>query len=712
MAILGKIRERSLFLIIVIALALFSFVIGDVFTKGSFGGPKNSIGEINGDNISREDFAQLVEQQKTQSGNRGNQMQYVNAAWDNLVREKIYKLQLEKSGITVGEKDVWDEILKQPFVQNSPQFKNEIGLFDEEKFKEYVATLKDAKDDDEQSRQAWFSWLEYERNIKSNLELRSYNNLITSGLGATLKEGERHYIDNNTKLDLEYVYVPYTYISDSTVTVTDDEIKAYVKKHPNDYKAEASRDISFVKFDIKATPEDELVIKNNLQKLITDSEEYNKAAKANMTVVGFANSENTEEFFRDHSSDTPLNNNYFIKSKLNQSIADTIFKLNIGEVYGPYKEDNYFKVSKLIAVSQMPDSVKARHILIPFVGSTNDPSITQTEDQAKVVADSLLTVVKNDKSKFADLAKTISSDKGSGAKGGDLDWFTYERMVPEFRDFSFENKTGDMGVVKSQYGFHIIDIQEQKNLQKTVKLATFSREITASEETENEIFQKAETFAAEISDGKDIDQLAKDQNLVVQPVVGLKAMDERVSTLNNQRQIVTWAFDKDSKVNDIKRFDIDKGYAVVKLTAKHDKGLNIGAAKSTIRMMLINEKKSKSIKEKMSGDNLQDIAKNFNVNVQSSKAVSLGSPILPGVGRAEDIISILIALQENKLYSKIDANNGVFSVKISKKESPLELDNYTSSKATVSNLQKAKGSKVFIALKKFANIEDNRALFY
>jgi len=712
MAILGKIRERSLFLIIVIALALFSFVIGDVFTKGSFGGPKNSIGEINGDNISREDFAQMVEQQKTQSGNRGNQMQYVNAAWENLVREKIYKLQLEKSGIAVGEKDVWDEILKQPFVQNSPQFKNEVGLFDEEKFKEYVATLKDAKDDDEQSRQAWLSWLEYERNIKNNLELRSYNNLITAGLGATLKEGERHYFDNNTKLDLEYVYVPYTYISDSTVTVTDDEIKAYVKKHPNDYKAEASRDINFVKFEIKATPEDEQIIKNNLQKLITDSEEYNKAAKADMIVVGFANSENTEEFFRDHSSDTPLNNNYFIKSKLNQSIADTIFKLNIGEVYGPYKEDKYFKVSKLIAVSQMPDSVKARHILIPFVGSTNDPSVTQTEDQAKVIADSLLSIVKNDKSKFADLAKTISSDKGSGAKGGDLDWFTYERMVPEFRDYTFENKTGEMGVVKSQFGFHIIDIQEQKNLQKTVRLATFSREITASEETENDIFQKAETFASEMSSGKNVEQIIKDQKLVVQPVVGLKAMDERVSSLNNQRQIVTWAFDKDSKVNDIKRFDIDNGYAIVKLTATHDKGLNIGAAKSTIRMMLLNEKKSQLIKEKVTGDNLQDIAKIFNVNVQSSKAVSLGSPLLPGIGRAEDIISTLIILQENKLYTNIDANNGVFSAKIIQKESPKELDNYTSSKATVSNLQKAKGSKVFVALKKFANIEDNRALFY
>ena len=159
MAILGKIRERSLFLIIVIALALFSFVIGDVFTRGGMGGNKNSVGEINGENISIEEFSELVEQQRARTGNRGSQLQSVNAAWDNLVREKVYKIQLEKSGIIVGEKDVWDEIVNQPFVQNNPQFKNEIGLFDEEKFKEYISTLKDAATEDQQGEATWLSWL-------------------------------------------------------------------------------------------------------------------------------------------------------------------------------------------------------------------------------------------------------------------------------------------------------------------------------------------------------------------------------------------------------------------------------------------------------------------------------------------------------------------------------------------------------------------------
>ena len=135
MAILSKIRERSLFLIIIIALALFSFVIGDVFTRGSFGGNKNSVGEINGENISIEEFAELVEQQRVRTGTKSSQMQGVNAAWDNLVREKVYKTQLEKSGIIVGEKDVWDEILNQPLFKTVHNLKMKLDYLTKKNLK-------------------------------------------------------------------------------------------------------------------------------------------------------------------------------------------------------------------------------------------------------------------------------------------------------------------------------------------------------------------------------------------------------------------------------------------------------------------------------------------------------------------------------------------------------------------------------------------------
>ena len=327
-------------------------------------------------------------------------------------------------------------------------------------------------------------------------------------------------------------------------------------------------------------------------------------------------------------------------------------------------------------------------------------------------ADSLLTILKKDKSKFADLAKDFSSDIGSGSKGGDLGWFDYNRMVPQFRDFTFENKVGDIDVVKSDFGYHIIDIQDQKNIQKAVKVATFSRKIEPSEETENDIFQKAETFASELSSGKDIVELAKENNFNVMPVLNLKAMDEQVSLLGDQRQIVNWAFNKSTKEKEIKRFDVDKGYAVVMLNTIRKKGLSIGQFKSNIRTILLNEKKAKLIKDKMQGTDLQEIANSFNSKVNSSKAVSLGSPLLPDAGRSQELIITLLSLPENKVFTKIETPRGIFAVKIIQKEEPKALENYASINPIIENKLKAKGGQAYEVLKKVADIEDNRATIY
>lgn len=714
MAILGKIRERSMFLIIIIALALFSFVLTGLFDANSplFNKNTNDIGEINGESISREEFAQLVDQQRASNNNRTSQLQNVKTAWDNLVREKVYKTQLEKSGIVVGEKDVWDAIISQPFVQNSPNFKNEAGLFDEEKLKEYVATLQDDSETEE-GRSAWLGWLNYEKNIKTNLELGTYSNLIKAGLGVTLKEGEYYYYEQNTKMDLEYVYVPYSSIADSLITVSEDEIKNYVKAHKEDYTVEPTVNLSFVKFDIKATEEDETILKDELTKLINDREEYSTAAKTNVKIVGFQNSTNAAEFLRDNNSDTPLDDKFYTKALLPRSFADTISNISVGSVYGPYKEGGNYELAKLIDVKQLPDSVKSRHILLPFLGSRSaDPTNTKTEEEVKKTADSLVTIFKTDNSKFADLAKELSSDKGSGAKGGDLGWYNYGRMVPEFRDYSFEGNVGDIGVVKTAFGFHIIEIEGQKNKQSAYKVARFSRAIEASDKTENAVFEKAETFASNLTDNNDIVQLAKDNGYPVQPTMGIKNLDERVSTLGNQRAIVTWAFDRSTEENEIKRFDIDNGYAIVQLTKKNKKGLSLGASKGIIRLKLLNEKKAKLIADKMNGNSLEDIAKSFNITPNSSKAVSLGSPALPGVGSAPELIGALINLETNKIYRNIEAKNGMFSVKITNLEAPAKIENFKSFTSTISRKLQNKGSRAYDALKKFAEIEDNRATFY
>ncbi|MBT7815532.1 MAG: peptidylprolyl isomerase, partial [Polaribacter sp.] len=383
-------------------------------------------------------------------------------------------------------------------------------------------------------------------------------------------------------------------------------------------------------------------------------------------------------------------------------------------VVGPYKDKEFFKISKITEVSQMPDSVRASHILIPFIGSQRVAAdVTRSEEEAKKLADSLLTIVKRSKRKFGSLAKTFSSDKGSALKEGDLDWFNYSRMTPAFRDFCFEGKKGDIDVVKSPFGFHIIRIDNQKNKQKVLKLATFSRKIVPSEATENVAFRNAEEFALAVSKENMYFEVALGKNYKPKPAVGLKALDENVAGLGSQRQIVRWAFGKETKVNDFKRFDLEGSHVVVFVTNATEKGL-MSAAKATnrVRPILVNEKKAALINEKLQGASLSDIATANNTTVKSANGITLKNPTLSGVGLEPKIVGAMYNAELNKVFSPIAGNRGVFAFMLTNKEIPTALPNYDSSRKRIAESRKRLTFKMFEAIKKTSNVEDYRANMY
>jgi peptidylprolyl isomerase/peptidyl-prolyl cis-trans isomerase D len=693
MAVLSKIRERSMFLIIIIGLALFAFVL-DPSTLGDFfnSSKVNEVGEINGESITTQEFIQEVEQYKQQVGANVPEMQAVNAVWENIIRKKIYQNQLAEAGITIGEADVWNEIIRAPFVQNSPEYQNEAGLFDEQKFKQFLADTK------ENNKDLWAQWSNYMNQIKENLATTTYNNLITAGLGASLKEGENEYIYENKKLNAEYVYVPFTSISDDVVKIKKSEVEAYIKDHEADFKVDASVDISYVSFDILPTLEDENELKSDVASLIED----------------FKLSTNDAIFLSENESDTSLNDAFQFKNQVNAEVSGSIFSGAKGDVFGPYKDNGFLKISKITEIAQMPDSVKASHILIPFVGSQRaTPEITRTEDDAKKLADSILTVVKTTKAKFESLAKEFSSDKSNADKGGDLDWFTYNTMTPEFRDFTFKGKKGEMGVVKTPFGFHIIKIDEQRNNQNVVKLATLSRKIVPSEATEDSVFRSAEEFSLALSNKKKFDDAAKQKKYTANPAVGIKALDENVPGLGMQRQIVSWAFNKETKIGDFKRFDLEGKHVVVALTAAQEKGLmSADKAINTVRPILVNEKKAAMLVEKLNGSNLQDIAKKNNTDIRTAESVTLKSPTLSGVGVEPKIVGAMYHAKENKIYNAIVGDRGVYAFKVTKKENPTALPNYEINRKRIVDIRKNSTYKMYEAIKKASDIEDNRATIY
>jgi peptidylprolyl isomerase/peptidyl-prolyl cis-trans isomerase D len=693
MAVLAKIRERSMFLIIIIGLALFAFVL-DPSTLGDFfnSSKVNEIGEINGETISRQAFASELEAYKQQVGNRISEMQASKNVWDNIVRKKIYQNQLSEAGITVGESDVWREVINASSVQNNPQFQNEIGTFDELKFKQFLADTK------ENNSQMWAAWSNYMNKIRENAEKNTYNNLVTAGLGASLKEGEFQYFSDNTKLTTQFVFVPYSSIADSLVSVSKSEISSYIKENATNFKVDESRDISYVKFDITPTSEDENLIKEEVAGFIED----------------LKTSSNEKEFLDENDSDSDLDENFKFENSVNKTVSSDIFKGSKGAVVGPYKDKGFFKISKITATNKMPDSVKASHILIPFVGAQRvAPEITRTEDEAKKLADSILKVVKRNRSKFARMAKDFSSDKGSAEKGGFYDWFNYSRMTPEFRDFVFEGKKRDIGVVKTPYGYHVIKIDGQKNFQRVVKLATFSRKIVASETTENAIFQESEQFALSISKDKKFFQVANENKYKTNPAIGIKALDEFVPGLGSQRQIISWAFGKETTTGDFKRFDLEGSHVVAFVTAKTEKGL-LSPAKATNRVkpILINEKKAQLIAEKFSGNTLEALSKENATTIKNANGVTLKNPTLAGAGSEPKVVGAMFHAELNKVYKNISGRKGVYAFVLTNKELPSALPNYETLRKNISAERKRKTIMIYEAIKKASDVQDNRASLY
>ena len=702
MAILSKIRERSLFLILVVGLALFAFVLDPSTISDFFNSTKvNEIGSVNGETISRQEFADALDAYKQNTGGKVTEMQAAKNVWNKLLRQKIYKAQLDNAGIKVGETDIMNALLESPAVQSQERFQTG-GVFDKTKLKRYLASIKAADDNN------WKAWQNYMLTLKNNLEKTTYDNLVTSGLGASLREGENKYLSENTKITGKYLYAPYTLIPDSLITITKGDVKNYIETYASNYQVEASRDIKFVKFNIDPTSEDVSLIEKSVAELIEDSEKNGIKAK------GLKSTTDYEEFFDENNSDLSFDDKLQFKIQVPQTIADSLFSGKKGDVFGPYKDENYFKLSKIIEVTRLPDSSQARHILVPFVGASSaDATITRTEEEAKKLADSLMNIVKQSPSKLADLAKEFSSDKGSASEGGFYDWFAYNKMVPEFRDFVFQGKKNDLGVVKTIYGFHVIRIEDQKNFQPVLKLATFGREILASDATENSIYQEAELFAQDIANGKSYDEIIREKKLTSSPAVGLQILDENVPGLGNEREIITWAFDKEVQVGDFKRFDVDGGYVVTVLTNKTSKGLmSIEKAASSVKPILLNQKKVKMLEEKMGGATLDEIAKNSGQIIRNTDKVNFKSPTLTGVGHEPKVIAAMLSAKENKLYKNVIGDKGVFAFSIQSREAPSALPNYDTYRKRLANDRKNKSYKIFEAIKKVSDIEDNIGNFY
>jgi peptidylprolyl isomerase/peptidyl-prolyl cis-trans isomerase D len=706
MAVLNKIRQRSVFLIIIIALALFSFVLADVIRNGGMSSQKsqNVIATVNGEEIDREEFARQVEAYQRNMGANATTAQVVGQVWDMKLREVILKEEFEKLGIKVGEAQVRNLLKLQ--LANNPNFVNEAGLFDNNKMQEYVANLKAT------SPQAYQQWVDYENSIAESARENIYFNLIRAGVGATLLEGEQVYRLENDNVNLEFVQIPYSSIPDAAVEVSKNDISAYVKKHSERFQTEKGRDIQFVYFAEEASVEDETEAKQAVEAVLESRIQFNSATNSNDTLPSFKDATDIKAFVS-QNSDVQYQDRFFFKDEISGDFADQIVNLGEGEIYGPYKEGGYWKVSKMIESRQMADSAKASHIMITWEGLQTAGETTRSKDDAKSLADSIAGVVRKDKNKFAELSTQFSGDQASAAQGGDLGYFRPGMMISGFNDYVFDNKVGDIGVVETEYGYHVISIEEKTNEERAVKVATIARIIEASEESANELYTKVTKFEFAVKD-KTFADIAKTENYEVRTVRDMKALDENIPGVGPERRIVQWAFEDGVKAGNVKRFEIPGGYIVAQVTAVKKEGLmSSEEASAIVTPILKKEKKADLIRNKISGTTLAEIAKNQNASVQTASAINLKNPTLAGAGSEPEVVGAAFSLEPGEVSKPIAGDKGVYVVKLISINKAPKLESYRGfvNQETAQRRQ-AVVSRVFEALKENAEIEDNRAKFY
>lgn len=701
MAVLSKIRQRSFFLIVIIALALFSFVLTDVIKSGTFGSSANSVGSVNGTDISAQEFMQQVAMIEKQGQGMSN-TQAINSAWEQKVRTILLGEEFEKLGLKIGNEQLINVIKQNPNFAQNQQFLNAAGQFDENKFKEYIKSLKNAP-----NQEQWLQWKDFEKNIEIYATEQMYNTMIKSGVVTTKAEGKFSYQMEATKADFDYVTVAFSTVNDAQVKVTDAEIVEYMKRNPKKYKSDNTRSIDFILVENKPSKEDEAAMLESINSVLSGKVVYNEQTKKNDTLPGFRAVSNVGEFVN-ANSDIKFDSTYLAKKDLPVEFQEQLFNLPAGAVFGPYVHNGHQCLSRMIG-RKVNASAKASHILLAYKGAERS-SATRTKEEAQKLANDLLAQAKANPGNFAMLAITNSDDPGSKNNGGEYDNIAPGQMTPKFNDFVFNNPVGTMGVVETEFGFHVMKVSGKND---AVLLGTVAQKIQASDATIDAAYTKASQLESGALENKDFAAVAKKSGLVVTPSTNIKAYDEYVQGLGSQREMVRWSFNKDTEVGAIKRFEVPQGFVVAKLKDINDSGLlPLDIAKQSVEPVLKNQKKAEIIKKKMNGSSLEAVSKASGASVLTAAAVSVKNPMIPNVGMEPKVVGRAFGLAAGKTSEIIEGASGMFMVRAKKVVKAPAITDYT----TYVNQEKTQNqsyamSKAYTAIKDKADIKDNRANF-
>jgi len=708
MQVIQTIREKGApITITAIALALIAFILMDAKQDRGGRSASDSIGKVNGTSIRQDEFSKKVLQMETQKEQQTGQKpstaeisQIREQVWNQIVAEKVFYAEAAKLGIEFTSKEL-DYVLKSndqsnPLMQDRTMLDPATGKLDMAKVGQAITQIK---------KMTGEKWDMVNAQIIEPQKLTSVSTKYFALLNAsayypTWME-EKDAKEEKTFASMSYVQIPYQTISDSSIKVTDAEVAEYVKKHKGMFKQEAGRMISYVGFSQLPSAADSVKTMALVEGLKNE----------------FAAETNNSNFLARNASAIDFDTNYVTKSKIQSQYLDSITRLSTGSVYGPYVENKNYVIAKMLGSKTLPDSVRARHILIATVNpQTGEPLL---EDSiAKKRADSINNAISGG-ANFAMLAMQYSSD-GSKDKGGDLGTFGNGAMVPEFNKFCFEKPVGSRDVVRTQFGYHIIDLLSQKGASPAYKIGFLAKEIFASEETINNASNEAIKLSAE-KDAKKMQAYLDKKGLAKVSVPTLvKENDASIGQMQDARALVRWVFEaKKGDVSD--PMPVGDQFVVATVDKIYEEGTqDVETAKPLAENAIREEKKAAEIIKSLGANpTLESASAKYTKEIKMAGAdssLTFKSQFIDSIGNEPKLIGALFNKANlNKVAAPVGGKAGVFVFKVNniaeKAANPTE-DKIQKRLEQTTALRNQAVSNWFEGLRKKATIKDDRSKFF
>ena len=710
MAVLGEIRNRPWLLMGIIAVAMLAFVVNPDSLENLFGAKPGVYGKVNGDEITKEDFDDqlfMLQQQAQQQGQPATGLE--EQAWQMVVQSKLIKQQFDKMGLTLTDDMFYNQLQFDPMFAQNPENFDAKGNFKVQEIKKQIEELQNSG-----NVEMYNNWLKTKKAIEYRMMARQLFANVSTGITVSKKEAEEMMKQRDQIADIDFVKVDYAaYAQKNPVKVTTQDLADYIKKHPILFKRDASRNIGLVYFPAAASPQDEAVTQAEINKLFSQGTDMSDGKE------NFQNTTN-DSMFVSLNSDLPYNPTYFSAEQLPASIKDKVAGAAVGTTFGPYKEQNFYVVSKLLD-KKPSDSTLSRHILVSYKGNQAGANETRTKEQAKKLADSIGAVLKATPAKFTEFLK-YSSDPGSAGQGGSVGWTTPATpFVPEYLSFLANNGKGATGVVETQFGYHIINIEDKKSGAMTYKVANLVKTVKPSDKTESEVYTKATKFIQQVQ-GKsfnDFANVAKKNNYQFFNPKEVGRFQGQLPGLGTDKdqEIIAWAFNKKRNKGDADIFTVDgTGDRIVAyLNGIQDPGTaDPEAVRDQIEPIVKNKILAKQISDKIiaaKATSLDQVAKLFGTSKQAAQ-VNMLSPQIAGAMEPK-VAGAAFGVAKGKVSNPVEGMTGVYVV-VKKSETlnkqPGDIKQVTQALASQNSQQF--GQALLKSLQDNADIKDFRIEVY